>query len=290
MGTVSIHSGALTCARSASGAFASEAFFVVKIFWYTGDMKKIKKLVVGNWKMNPKTLAEAKKLAADLKKTLRSVKNTEVAICPPFVYLPILAPLASDKLLLGAQNAFSEPLGAHTGEVSFAQLLQFKVSYVIVGHSERRAMGETDGMVNKKVLAVTSEGMSAVLCVGEKVRDKQGDYFAVVREQIVSALKNISKKSLPHLVIAYEPVWAIGGGGAMATRDIHEMFIFIKKVLHDSYGALSDSVRILYGGSVFPENAGEIIRDGFVQGLLVGRDSLNAKNFSAIIRAVDEIK
>jgi triosephosphate isomerase len=252
-------------------------------------MKKIKKLVVGNWKMNPKTVVEAKKIAVDLKSAMRGVKNVEVVMCPPFVYLPILSQTVSTTLLLGAQNAFSEPLGAHTGEVSFAQLLQFKVGFVIIGHSERRAMGETDEMLNKKVLAVTNEGMTAILCVGEKIRDKQGDYFATVREQIVADLKNFSKKSLDHLVIAYEPVWTIGGREAMQTREIHEMFIFIKKVLREIFGTLGDSARIIYGGSVFPENAGEIIRDGFVQGLLVGRDSVNSKNFAEIIKAVESV-
>jgi triosephosphate isomerase len=143
-------------------------------------------------------------------------------------------------------------------------------------------------MINKKLLAVTNAGMTAILCIGEKVRDKQGDYFAIVREQIISDLKNFSKKSLDDLVIAYEPVWAIGARDSMAPREIHEMFIFIKKVLRDLYGTLGDSVRILYGGSVFPENAGEIIRDGFVQGLLVGRDSLNSKSFVEIIREVEK--
>jgi triosephosphate isomerase len=249
-------------------------------------MKKIKKLVVGNWKMNPGTVLEAKKIALAVKKTMLGVKSMETVMCPPFIYLPLLSGMLSNTVLLGAQNAFPETSGAHTGEVSFAQLPQFKTSYVIVGHSERRAMGETDEIVNKKVLAVTGEGMTAILCVGEKIRDKQGDYFAVVREQIVSDLRNFNRKYLDHLVIAYEPIWAIGASGAMSTRDIHEMFIFIKKVLREIFNTLGDSVRILYGGSVSPENAGEIIRDGFVQGLLVGRDSVNAKNFAEIIKEV----
>jgi triosephosphate isomerase len=251
-------------------------------------MKKIKKLVVGNWKMNPKTALEAKKIGTDLKKVMRTVRGVEVVMCPPFVYLPLLSGSVSTNLLLGAQNAFPEPMGAHTGEVSFAQLPQFNISFCLVGHSERRAMGESDEVINKKVLAVTNEGMTAILCVGEKIRDKQGDYFATVRGQIVSGLKNFSRKSLDHLVIAYEPVWAIGAKEAIAPRDIHEMFIFIKKILREIFGGLEGSVRILYGGSVSPENAGEIIRDGFVQGLLVGRDSVNSKNFSAIIKEVEK--
>jgi triosephosphate isomerase len=198
--------------------------------------------------------------------------------------------LSGASLSLGAQDAFPEALGAHTGEVSFSQLGQFKVGLVIVGHSERRAMGETDATINKKVLAVVNNELTAVLCVGEKVRDSHGEYFGLVREQIISDLKNLSKKSLENLVIAYEPVWAIGALEAMSTRDIHEMFIFIKKVLRDIHGPAGDSVRILYGGAVSAENAGEIIRDGFVQGLLVGRDSLNGKNFAKIVKEVDQLK
>ncbi len=240
--------------------------------------------------MNPRTVGEAKKIAGDVRRAMRSVRGVEAVMCPPFVYLSMLSGMVSKNLMLGAQDAFAEVAGAHTGEVSFAQLPQFKTSFVIVGHSERRAMGESDESVNKKVLAVTNEGMTAILCVGEKIRDKQGDYFAVVREQIVLALKNFSKKSLDHLVIAYEPVWAIGARSACQTRDIHEMFIFIKKVLREIFGGLEGGVRILYGGSVSPENAGEIICDGFVNGLLVGRDSLNSKDFAEIIRTVDEVK
>ena len=239
--------------------------------------------------MNPKTLIEAKKIATDLKKTMKSIRHVEAVMCPPFVYLPVISGMTSTTVLLGAQNAFQETVGAYTGEVSFFQLPQFKVSYVIVGHSERRAMGESDELINKKVLAVTGDGMTAILCVGEKIRDKQGDYFAVVRGQIVSGLKNLPRKLLNHLVIAYEPVWAIGAKEAMSPREIHEMFIFTKKVFHDLYGTYGDGVRFLYGGSVSPENAAEIVRDGFVQGLLVGRDSVNSKNFAEIIKQVDKI-
>ncbi len=250
-------------------------------------MKKSKKLVVGNWKMNPKTVLEAKNIVMNVKKTTARLKNVETVVCPPFVYLPVIAPLVSTTISLGAQNAFAESLGAHTGEISFAQLPQFRVEYVILGHSERRAMGENDEVINKKVLSVTGEGMTAVLCVGEKIRDKQGEYFSIVRQQLESDLKNLSKKSLDNLVIAYEPIWAIGASEAMNTHDIHEMFIFIKKVLRELYGPLGDSVRIIYGGSVSPDNAAEIIRDGFVQGLLVGRDSVDSKKFVEIIRNVD---
>ncbi len=252
-------------------------------------MKKIKKLVVGNWKMNPKTVGEAKKLATGVKRSSRGLKKTHVVLCPPYVYLAPLSTVTSDTVLLGSQDAFYEPSGSHTGEVSFAQLDQFNVSFVIIGHSERRARGETDETVNKKVNAVVGEGMTAIVCVGEKVRDEHGEYLSHIRMQITTALRDVSKKLLDHVVIAYEPVWAIGGSRAMTGQDVHEMSIFIQKTLRDMFGVLSDGMRILYGGSVMPENAHDIVSNGHVHGLLVGRDSLRVESFVEIIRAVDSI-
>lgn len=252
-------------------------------------MKKIKKLVVGNWKMNPVCMREAKKIAGDIKKGIKNIKKTQVVICPSYTYLTLLSNIRSTSVFLGSQNAFYETFGPYTGEVSFSQLHQFKVSHVILGHSERRAMGETDEIINKKVKAVVGEGMTAILCVGEKVRDHHGDYFSFVKQQIVSGVKDVPKKLIDHVVIAYEPVWAIGAKEAMNPRDIHEMSIYVKKVLHDIYGSASDGVRILYGGSVSRENTGEIMRGHFVHGLLVGRESLNAKNFVDIVKIVEAI-
>ncbi len=252
-------------------------------------MKKIKKLIVGNWKMNPKSLIDAKKLARDVKRAMRNVKKTQVVVCPPYLYLSPLSSMPSNTFLLGSQDAFYEPSGSYTGEVSFAQLAQFKVSFVIVGHSERRKMGETDEVINKKVRAAVGEGMTAVVCVGEVVRDEQGEYLGYIKNQIHMALRDVSKKLLDHVVIAYEPVWAIGGTAAMTPSDVHEMSIFIQKTLHDMYGVLADSIRLLYGGSVTAENAGQIVHDGHVHGLLVGRDSLKAKDFITIIKTVDSL-
>jgi len=240
--------------------------------------------------MNPLSLDEAKNIAGQVKRVVPKLKKTQVVLCPPYVYL---APLSSGSktanLFLGSQDAFYEPSGAFTGEVSFAELPQFRVAYVIIGHSERRASGETDASVNKKVRSVTTEGMTAILCVGETVRDTHGEYLQTVRGQIVEALRDVSKKSLDNLVIAYEPVWAVGAKEPAQPREINEMAIYVKKVLHDLYGIAADPVRVLYGGAVSALEVEEIMREGFVSGLLVGRESLKPKNFIEIIKTVDNM-
>lgn len=252
-------------------------------------MKKQKKLVVGNWKMNPLTLDEAKDIVGSVKRTAGSLKKTQVVICPPFVYLSAFSKTVGGNLFLGAQDVFWEAHGSFTGEVSAPQISQFKTTFVIVGHSERRKAGESDEIINKKVRATVVEDMTAILCVGETVHDTHGEYLNTVRSQIINGLRDISKKSLSNIVIAYEPVWAVGAKEAMRPREIHEMSIFIKKVLREIYGVASDDVRILYGGDVTDNNISEIMTDGFVQGVLVGRESLKLKDFTEIIKAVDTI-
>jgi len=238
--------------------------------------------------MNPQTLKEARSLATSIKRSTRSFKKSHIILCPPFVYLPSLLP-AKNQVFLGAQDAFYEPHGSFTGEVSSAQLSALGVDFCLVGHSERRALGETDVIINKKVRAIVDGGMTAILCVGEKVHDPHGEYLSLVKQQIVSGLKDISKHSVHLIVIAYEPIWAVGGKVAMRPAGIAEMAIFIKKVLRDMYGTSSDEARVLYGGDVTAGNAMEIVRDGFVHGLLVGRESLKPKSFIEIIRQVDKI-
>lgn len=252
-------------------------------------MKKQKKLVVGNWKMNPLTVGEAKEIAGSVKKVMNSVRKTEVVLCPPFVYLGTLSKFKKGSLFLGAQNVHNEVSGSFTGEVSFSQVSEFGVDYVIIGHSERRKMGETDEIVNKKVKAVINSKMNAIVCIGESVRDHGGEYFDFIKNQIILALKDVSKKAIENVVIAYEPIWAIGAKEAMSSRDLHEMSIFIRKVLKDLYGPFADDVRILYGGSVDKGNAESLVKEGNVSGLLVGRESLKTKNFIELIKAVDSI-
>lgn len=253
-------------------------------------MKKQKKLIVGNWKMNPVSLYEAKKLALDIKRVMRGIKKTQVVICPPFVYISPLSSYASSSFILGAQNSNHENIGSYTGEVSYSFLPQFKVGFVIVGHSERRKMGETDELINSKVKSVVNEGMTAIICVGEATRDHNGDYLDFIKNQISLALKDVNKKLLNHIVIAYEPIWAVGAKEAMSPRDLHEMSIFIKKVLRDSYGVYADDTRILYGGDANVANADRLVNEGNVSGLLIGRESLNAKDFIQIIKLIDKTK
>lgn len=254
---------------------------------YNQIMKKVKKLVVGNWKMNPTSLAEAKKLAADVKKGSKSSSKTQIVICPPVIFSPRMQNIPSVSLCLGAQDAFYETSGPHTGEISVSQMSEFKISHVVVGHSERRKMGESDEIINKKVKAVVGEGMTAIVCVGENERDNDGKYLEIIRNQIVLALNDVNRKLLDHVVVAYEPVWLIGGRKAMAPQDAQETVLYVRRVLREMFGALSGSIRIIYGASVAPDSAGLIVHGGFIQGLLVGRDSLDAKKFLEIIKAVD---
>ena len=252
-------------------------------------MKKMKKLIVGNWKMNPQSLDEAKDLAGKVKRAMAKVRKTQVVLCPPFVYLSPLSSKVGGSLFLGAQDANHLALGSYTGEVSYSQLYQFGVRFVIVGHSERRKMGETDEIINKKVKSVVSGGMTAIVCVGESVRDHNGEYFGLIKNQILSALKDVSKKSADRIIIAYEPIWAVGAKESMSPRDLHEMSIFIRKVLKDLYGVLGEDVRVLYGGDADRVNSDSLVRDGNVSGLLIGRESLRAGDFIEIIKLIDAI-
>lgn len=252
-------------------------------------MKKAKKLIVGNWKMYPERLEDAKKIVGDVKRVMPKLRKTSVVVCPPHIYIPVFSGIKKGSLYLGAQDINPEKTGSLTGEVSVSQVEQFNVDYVIVGHSERRKMGENDELINKKIKAVIDYGMTAILCVGEESRDRDGNYLDFVRRQIHSALKNLEKKHLTQLVVAYEPVWAIGAKEAMQPRDIHEMAIYIKKVLQDAFGDMSLQVLVLYGGSADKFNAESIIKDGGVSGLLVGRQSLASKDFVEMIKIVDNI-
>lgn len=239
--------------------------------------------------MNPLTVEEAKKIATQVKRSMRLVKKVDVVLCPPFVYIPLLSKTVDKNLYLGAQDAFYEEKGSFTGEVSFRELTQFNVSFVILGHSERRKMGETDQLINKKVRSVVGQGMEAIVCVGESIRDTHGDYFQFVKDQILWAIRDVPTKLLSRVVIAYEPIWAIGAKDAMSPMDLHEMSIYIKKVLKDYCGDLSNEVRILYGGSADKVNAEALVKEGNVSGLLVGRQSLNSTDFSEMIKIIDTI-
>lgn len=246
-------------------------------------------LVIGNWKMNPQSASLSKKLGEQLKKSLSKLKNVDVVIAPPTVYLDAVNSLSNNgkNFLLGAQNAHHEKLGAHTGEVSLSMLASFNVSHIILGHSERRAGGETDEAINNKLIATIKAGLIGVVCVGEKKRDAGAHYLSHIEAQIRSAFAKIPKVKLAQVVIAYEPIWAIGTGETATGSDVHEMRLFIEKVISDLYGRnLAQKVRILYGGSVNEKNARELFVEGTVDGFLVGGASLHAEEFANIVKAV----
>ncbi|MFM2357333.1 MAG: hypothetical protein RJA61_70 [Candidatus Parcubacteria bacterium] len=256
-------------------------------------MRKNKKLIVGNWKMNPQTLEEAKKTYGEIKRKVSNFKNTEVYMCVPNIYIHELWKGDKKQVLpLGAQNVYAETAGAFTGEVGPVMLREIGTSIVIIGHSERRMRGETDTDVNKKILLSLKEGLRIILCIGEKARDSEGEYLSFIREQLKLALQGVSNKDLERVVVAYEPVWAIGktDAEAMKGQDVHEMVIFIKKTLGDMYPAEDvQEVKILYGGSVSALNTLDIVGQGHVDGLLVGRQSLFGQGFLDIVRIVDSL-
>lgn len=249
--------------------------------------RKVKKIVVGNWKMNPTTLSEAQKIISSVKRGAKNMTKTQVVICPPTVFAGKFGSFPSGQFFLGAQNVFYETLGSYTGETSAPELSEMKISHVILGHSERRKMGETDEVVNRKVKAAVTAGLSAIICVGELERDQHGDYLEFIKNQVTMAMREVNNKFLNKIIIAYEPVWLIGAKEAMSPQDVQETTLYIKKILRELYGPLGDDVRVIYGASVAPESAKDIMHGGFVDGLLVGRDSLDPKKFVEIIRVVN---
>jgi triosephosphate isomerase (TIM) len=256
-------------------------------------MKKgIPPLVIGNWKMNPQSFVASVTLATAVKKLLQKNTITEVVLAPPALYLSSVAKIqnGTNTFLLGAQNAHYEKLGAFTGEISLPMLQQIGVSYVILGHSERRALGETDELINKKVLAALKAHIVPVVCIGERSRDHGAQYLSFVEGQVRKAFAQVSRAKLGQIVVAYEPIWAIGTGLNATPADVHEMKLFIEKVLSDIYGRnYAQRVRILYGGSVIPKNAEELFLEGTVDGFLVGGASLHAEDFVQIIKATKHI-
>ncbi len=254
-------------------------------------MVKKRNLVVANWKMNPGSLEEAKKIFNGVRNAAKGLKNTDVVICPPWPFLLPLSKLKRSKnLFWGGQNSGSELKGAFTGEVSAEQVKSVGAGFVIIGHSERRAMGETDEIVKKKLQIAFDVGLTPILCVGEKHRDKEGTHLNLIKSQLKGCLAGLPKKHLVGIRIAYEPVWAIGRSwkDAMSPTDIHETVLFIKKVIGEVFGRdIAGSVRVLYGGSVEPENVTAVMEYGNVSGLLVGHASLKPEEFSTILKAAD---
>ena len=250
-----------------------------------------KTLIVGNWKMNPSTLDDAKRIIKKTRRVAGNLKNTEVVACPPFVFIPAaISKRDPNTLKIGAQTVSSEDGGAHTGEVSVTMLRDIGVKYVIAGHSEERARGDSDDVVARKIKAIVEVGMNAILCVGEKVRDEGGAYLDTLKEQIKNSLANIPQNKARNIVLAYEPVWAIGAKEAMKPEQVYEMSLFVKKVFSDVFSQdQAMKVSVLYGGAVNFRNAAEIVRTGQVDGLLIGRESVNLPGFIELLKEVDGI-
>jgi triosephosphate isomerase len=246
----------------------------------------MKALVVANWKMNPASLNEAKALFAETKHLTSLYKDLTVIVAPPVIFLRTLSEgVRKGRLSMAAQNGHFEDSGAHTGEISMVQIRDAKAEAVIIGHAERRAAGESDDDVRRKVNAALSSGLMPIICVGEKSRNGT-EHFSIVREQVQTALADVPAAKLPKIIIAYEPVWAIGAKEAMKPRDMHEMAIFIRKTVVEKLGEAGHNIKVLYGGSVDGSNAAAMLREAEVKGFLVGRASVDADAFAALLRAV----
>lgn len=236
----------------------------------------MKTLIVANWKMNPSSQKEAVALFNAVKKGVAKAKN-EVVICPPFIYLPFLK-----GLTLGAQNVFSKEKGAFTGEISPLMLKDLKVKYVIVGHSEsRRVLQETDEIINKKLKAVLEAGLKPILCVGENENQEKSQ---VIETQLQEGLQGISSAKAKSIIVAYEPIWAIGTGKNCSIEETMTSILMIKSALTKLYSrVVANRVKILYGGSVDSKDASSYLAENFIDGLLIGGASLNAKEFVKIV-------
>jgi triosephosphate isomerase len=252
-----------------------------------------KKTIIGNWKMNPLDIKEASVIFSEIAKGRGDLKNVNTVVCPPAIFIEKVSILSKGRITIGAQDCFFGDVGAHTGQLSAKMLKAIGVKYIIVGHSERRAVGDDDSLISQKVKSILSLGLKAVLCVGESSRDESGEYLNFIKNQLTSDLDKIKREWLKNLLIAYEPIWAIGKNATRpaSTNDVLETSIFIKKVLAELFGR-EDGIKvpIIYGGSVDASNSNEFLREGKVDGLLVGRESLNSANFVKILRSANELR
>ena len=247
-----------------------------------------KYFIAGNWKMN-KTAAEAVALIDGIKAKAGSQTEVDVAVCPTFTALDAASKaLAGSTIKLGAQNMYTKASGAYTGEIAADMLKEFACEYVILGHSERREyFKESNEFINEKVKAVLANGMKPILCVGEKLEEREaGKTIAVVSEQTEKGLAGISKEDAAKVVIAYEPVWAIGTGKTATPEMAQEVHAEIRKVLTNLFGTeVAEGMQILYGGSMKPENAPALLAQKDIDGGLIGGAALKADSFVALIDA-----
>ena len=248
--------------------------------------------IAGNWKMN-KTAAEAKALIAEINALVGAETAVDVAVCPTFTALDAASQaLKGSNVKLGAQNMYFEKSGAFTGEISADMLKEFGTEYVILGHSERREyFKECDCLINKKVKAVLANGMKPILCVGETLEQREGGKtIDVVSEQTVGGLKDVYKEDAEKVVVAYEPVWAIGTGKTATPEMAQEVHAEIRKVLAKLFGAdTAEKIQILYGGSMKPENADALLKEKDIDGGLIGGAALKADSFAALVKSAKKL-
>ena len=245
-------------------------------------------LIAGNWKMN-KTSAEGAALVKEIVSALPAGNLPEILVCPPYLTIPAVVEAAKGSaVMVGAENVHWAASGAYTGEVSTAMLLDADVTHVIIGHSERRQyFGETDETVNKRTAAALAAGLTAVVCVGETLDEREANQTAaVIDRQVRKAFEGISADDMAKVVIAYEPVWAIGTGKTATDDQAQEVHAQIRALLKDLYGeAVAEATRILYGGSMKPANAAGLLAQKDIDGGLIGGAALKAPDFLALIAA-----
>ncbi|BEH91540.1 MAG: triose-phosphate isomerase [Turicibacter sp.] len=244
-----------------------------------------KPIIAGNWKMN-KTRDESLQFIYAVKDRVASADTVESVICAPFPYLRCLVKRQGASLRIGAQNMHFESEGAYTGEIAPQMLSSIGVSYVVLGHSERREMfNETDEAINKKVHVSFSNGLIPIICVGESLEDREaGQTNQIVEAQTVKALEGLTKEQAKQVVIAYEPIWAIGTGRTATAEQANETIGYIRSVIERLFGSeVSEAVRIQYGGSVNPNNIKELMAQEHIDGALVGGASLDPQSFLALV-------
>lgn len=249
-----------------------------------------KLILVGNWKNHPGSLREVLILLNGLSKRAKLFKKISTFIAPPLPFMETVSKKAKKLGQLASQDIFFAPDGTYTGVVTPDILKSFGIKLSIIGHSERRTLGETNQVVAQKVKTALRAGIVPLICIGEENHDAEGSYFEILNEQIRASLEGVRRKDdAQRLVIAYEPIWAIGkrAKDAMEPHELSQMVIFIKKVLTEIFGRESaDKIPVLYGGSVDANNAEALLKDTGIRGFLVGRASLEAKSFASIAEAL----
>lgn len=246
-------------------------------------------IVIANWKMNPASWKEAKRLFEETKKAAERARDVSLVVAPPAIFLrPLSAEYKGKRIAFALQSGRWEGGGAQTGEISMTQGKDVRASYVIVGHSESRARGETNDDTRRKVAGALALKLTPILCVGEQVRDQAGSHFTFVSEQLRAVFATLTPAQAARVIVAYEPVWAIGGEESMSPRDMHEMAIFIRKTIVNLLVQPNISIKIIYGGAATEENAAAMLQGGDVVGLLVGHVSVDPARFAALLSSVSK--